>query len=101
LRARLKWSINAKKKTDHDDENDNSQGLCFGSLNVQLKRHQSAKEAGSYKRDTIGFSRVVHQLLPRAKQQRFLETTDFSRVEIQFPPNFAPSKKAETEPPHD
>ena len=37
----------------------------------------------------------------RAKTQRFLDTTDFSRVEFQFLPNFAPSKKAETETPHD
>jgi hypothetical protein len=37
----------------------------------------------------------------RAKQQRFLDTTDFSRVVFQFLSNFAASKKAETEPPHD
>ena len=37
----------------------------------------------------------------RAKQQRSLDTIDFSRVEIQFLPNFAPLKKAETEAPHD
>jgi len=37
----------------------------------------------------------------RAKQLRFLDTTDFSRVESQFLPNFAPSQKADTETPRD
>jgi hypothetical protein len=31
----------------------------------------------------------------------FFDTTDFSRVEVQSLPNFAASKKAETETPHD
>jgi len=39
--------------------------------------------------DTTDFSRVEVQFQPKSKQQRFLDTTDFSRVEVQFQPNFA------------
>jgi len=49
----------------------------------------------------LGLQPVVSQFQPRGKQQRFLDTTDFSRVEFQFPPNFAASKKAKTETPRD
>jgi hypothetical protein len=49
-----------------------------------------------------GFSRWYLSFnLERAKQQRVLNTTDFSRVVVQFLPNSAASKKAETETPHD
>jgi hypothetical protein len=37
----------------------------------------------------------------KRKQQRFLDTTDFSRVVVQLLPHFVLSKKAETETPHD
>ncbi len=35
------------------------------------------------------------------KQQRFLDTTDFSRVVFQFLPDSSPSQRAETETPRD
>jgi hypothetical protein len=48
-----------------------------------------------------GFSRWYFSFNLKSNQQRFSDTTDFSRVEVQFLPNFAASKKAETEAPHD
>jgi N-acetylglutamate synthase-like GNAT family acetyltransferase len=36
--------------------------------------------------DTTGFSRRYSVSTYRANQQRFLDTTDFSRVELQFLP---------------
>jgi len=48
--------------------------------------------------NTIGLQpRGISVSTWRAKQWRFLDTTDFSRVEVQFLPNVAAPKKTETE----
>jgi hypothetical protein len=71
-----------------------------GSSSTEMPPEKRLFENEEYHR----FTCVVFQfqpLLERANQQRFLDTIDFSRVEVQFQPNFASSKKAETETPHD
>jgi len=51
--------------------------------------------------DTTDFSRVVLQFLPTTTGICFLDTTDFSRVEFQLKPNAVSSYKAKIETPHD
>jgi len=54
--------------------------------------------AGRYTND---FSRVVFQFPPREKQQRFLDTIDFSRVEVQSRLTLHRRRRPKLETPHD